>query len=43
MKGKKWVKHDMPPYFTGKSHSKLPSHLFKKEDGELGGLPNNLA
>ena len=32
-----------PPYFTEKARSKLPSHLFMKEDGGLGGLPNNFA
>ena len=26
-----------PPYFSEKSHLKLPSHLFKREDGGLGG------
>ena len=30
-----------PPYFTERPHSKLPSHLFKKEDVGLGGLPYN--
>ena len=30
-----------PQYFTEKSQSKLPSHLFKKEDGGLWGFPYN--
>ena len=29
--------------FTEKLHSDLSLHLFKKKDGELGGLLNNFA
>ena len=39
----KWVIHEYPPYLTETSHSKLPSHHFKKEDGGLGDLPNSFA
>ena len=30
-------------FFYEKSHTKLPSHLFKKENEGLGGFSNNFA